>query len=50
VLTVDADTVEHVLKTNFTKYEKGPTFKTLFYDFLGDGIFNADGTTWKKQR
>ncbi|KAF9385396.1 hypothetical protein BGX21_001073 [Mortierella sp. AD011] len=42
--------VEHVLKTNFWNYEKGPTFKGALGDLFGDGIFVADGHEWKLQR
>ena len=44
------DNVEHVLKTQFERYEKGPTFQLHFRELLGDGIFNADGEQWKHQR
>jgi hypothetical protein len=48
--TLDAATVDYVLKGNFENYIKGPDMKHDFEDFLGDGIFNADGHTWKHQR
>lgn len=44
------DNLEHFLKTNFHKYEKGPDFHEKFVDLLGDGIFNVDGEAWKVQR
>jgi hypothetical protein len=44
------ESVEHVLKTNFWSYEKGPTFKGALGDLFGDGIFVADGHDWKFQR
>ena len=37
-------------KVNFNNYVKGPQLKSCLHDLLGDGIFNADGTTWKAQR
>lgn len=43
VFTADPAVVEHVLKTNFTCYNKGPTVRQTLCDFLGDGIFNAYG-------
>ncbi|KAG0074607.1 Protein kinase alk2 [Linnemannia elongata] len=42
--------VEHVLKSNFWAYEKGPIFKGALGDLFGDGIFASDGPTWKFQR
>ncbi|KAL9225951.1 hypothetical protein vseg_001821 [Gypsophila vaccaria] len=42
--------VEHVLKTNFTNYPKGVTYQSYMEVLLGDGIFNADGESWRKQR
>jgi len=42
--------LEHVLKTNFTGYEKGPYFHENLVDLLGDGIFNSDGDKWHVQR
>ncbi|GAB2227906.1 hypothetical protein Droror1_Dr00009734 [Drosera rotundifolia] len=49
VITVDPKTVEHILKTNFQNYPKGGSTIPL-RDFLGHGIFNADGDLWKLQR
>ncbi|KAF9926203.1 hypothetical protein FBU30_004162 [Linnemannia zychae] len=42
--------VEHVLKSNFWAYEKGPIFKGALGDLFGSGIFASDGETWKFQR
>ncbi|KAF9085790.1 Protein kinase alk2 [Mortierella sp. AD031] len=42
--------VEHVLKSNFWAYEKGPIFKGALGDLFGSGIFASDGATWKFQR
>ncbi|KAK9707226.1 hypothetical protein RND81_07G181300 [Saponaria officinalis] len=42
--------VEHVLKTNFANYPKGVTYQSYMEVLLGDGIFNADGESWRKQR
>jgi fatty acid omega-hydroxylase len=50
ILTADPATVKHILKTNFHNYEKGPTFRETMFDFLGNGIFGADGEKWKFQR
>ncbi|KAG0338708.1 hypothetical protein BG000_003520 [Podila horticola] len=35
--------IEHVLKTNFWSYEKGPYLQKSMEDLLGHGIFGADG-------
>ncbi|XP_066388695.1 cytochrome P450 704B1-like [Miscanthus floridulus] len=46
----DPVNVEHVLKTNFTNYPKGDVYRSYMDVLLGDGIFNADGELWRKQR
>jgi len=48
--TSDVSNVEHILKSNFENYIKGPIFLNNMSDLLGDGIFNADGTLWSSQR
>ncbi|GLJ48909.1 hypothetical protein SUGI_1031680 [Cryptomeria japonica] len=50
LLTADPANVEHILKTRFENYEKSPRLKFIVRDFLGSGIFNADGELWKMQR
>lgn len=42
--TINPDDVEHVLVTNFEKYEKGSEFKRRTRDLFGKGIFASDGT------
>eukprot|EP01130_Rhizamoeba_saxonica_P016220 TRINITY_DN7456_c0_g1_i1.p1 TRINITY_DN7456_c0_g1~~TRINITY_DN7456_c0_g1_i1.p1 ORF type:complete len:358 (-),score=41.01 TRINITY_DN7456_c0_g1_i1:40-1113(-) len=42
--------VRHILKDNFTNFEKGSIMKEAFQPVLGDGIFNADGNLWRPQR
>lgn len=43
--------LEWVQKVNFKNYPKGVQFKHKFSDVLGrDGIFVADGETWRSQR
>ncbi|KAK7824452.1 cytochrome p450 94a1 [Quercus suber] len=42
--------VQHILKTNFPNYEKGDISRRALTDFLGHGIFNVDGESWKFQR
>ncbi|XP_037419662.1 cytochrome P450 704B1-like [Triticum dicoccoides] len=46
----DPVNVEHVLKTNFNNYPKGEVYRSYMDVLLGDGIFNADGELWRKQR
>nr|QKK82618.1 cytochrome P450 94A1 [Zanthoxylum armatum] len=50
VITANPANVQHILKTQFHNYPKGNYFRTSLFDFLGDGIFNADGSNWKFQR
>ncbi|KAM0886313.1 hypothetical protein ACQ4PT_029785 [Festuca glaucescens] len=50
VITANPTNVEHVLRASFDNYPKGPRFASLLHDFLGRGIFNADGEAWRAQR
>ncbi|XP_051141025.1 alkane hydroxylase MAH1-like [Andrographis paniculata] len=47
--TVNPANVHYIMSSNFHNFPKGPDFREIF-DVLGDGIFNADGESWKKQR
>ncbi|PKA55154.1 Cytochrome P450 86B1 [Apostasia shenzhenica] len=49
LVTCDPANVNHVFTANFQNYPKGPEFSEIF-DILGDGIFNADGDSWRLQR
>uniref|UniRef100_A0ACD5YXC2 Uncharacterized protein n=1 Tax=Avena sativa TaxID=4498 RepID=A0ACD5YXC2_AVESA len=49
-VTCDPRNLEHVLKSRFDNYPKGPFWHGVFRDLLGDGIFNSDGDTWVAQR
>ncbi|XP_027108366.2 cytochrome P450 86A8-like [Coffea arabica] len=49
-VTCDPKNLEHILKTRFDNYPKGPTWQAVFHDLLGQGIFNSDGDTWLFQR
>lgn len=49
-VTCDPKNLEHILKTRFDNYPKGPTWQSVFHDLLGEGIFNSDGDTWLFQR
>ncbi|KAK6164547.1 hypothetical protein DH2020_001411 [Rehmannia glutinosa] len=50
IFTANAANVQHILKSHFHNYHKGEVFRRTLRDFLGDGIFNADGENWKFQR
>ncbi|KAJ1409605.1 Cytochrome P450 [Sesbania bispinosa] len=50
VITANPATVQHILKTHFSNYQKGANFTGTLSDFLGTGIFNTNGDTWKFQR
>ncbi|GLT37466.1 hypothetical protein SLA2020_117820 [Shorea laevis] len=50
VVTSDPRNLEHLLKTKFSVFPKGPYFRDTMRDLLGDGIFNADDETWQRQR
>ncbi|KAI4382426.1 hypothetical protein MLD38_008394 [Melastoma candidum] len=49
-VTCHPKNIEHVLRTRFDNYPKGPSWQTAFHDLLGQGIFNSDGETWLIQR
>ncbi|XP_047338345.1 cytochrome P450 86A8-like [Impatiens glandulifera] len=49
-VTCDPKNLEHILKSRFENYPKGPTWQSVFHDLLGQGIFNSDGDTWRFQR
>ncbi|KAH6837162.1 cytochrome P450 [Perilla frutescens var. hirtella] len=49
-VTCHPKNIEHILRTRFENYPKGPTWQTAFHDLLGQGIFNSDGETWLIQR
>ncbi|KAJ3668880.1 hypothetical protein LUZ60_010830 [Juncus effusus] len=49
-VTCNPRNLEHVLRTRFENYPKGPVWQTAFHDLLGQGIFNSDGETWLLQR
>ncbi|URD73018.1 cytochrome P450 [Musa troglodytarum] len=50
IYTADPANIEHVLKTNFSKYSKGQYNYTVMRDLFGDGIFAVDGEKWRHQR
>ncbi|TYI20542.1 hypothetical protein ES332_A07G245100v1 [Gossypium tomentosum] len=50
IFTANPANVQHMLKTHFFNYHKGPFSRDVLFDFLGHGIFNVDGESWKFQR
>ncbi|KAE8708136.1 Cytochrome P450 94A2 [Hibiscus syriacus] len=50
ILTANPDNLRHILKTNFNNYPKGYFFVRVLFDFLGNGIFNANRESWKFER
>uniref|UniRef100_A0A453J595 Cytochrome P450 n=1 Tax=Aegilops tauschii subsp. strangulata TaxID=200361 RepID=A0A453J595_AEGTS len=48
-VTCDPANVRHIFTSNFANYPKGDEFAEIF-DVFGDGIFNADGDSWRRQR
>ncbi|KAJ3375394.1 Protein kinase alk2 [Allomyces arbusculus] len=50
IFTTSPANVEHVLKTKFDNYVKGPVFADHQTQLLGHGIFNTDGDAWRAQR
>jgi fatty acid omega-hydroxylase len=50
VVTADPRNLEHLLKTRFGSFPKGPYFRDNVRDLLGDGIFGADDEVWRRQR
>ncbi|KAK9985007.1 hypothetical protein SO802_034532 [Lithocarpus litseifolius] len=50
IVTSGPRNLEHLLKTKFPNFPKGPFFRDTVRDLLGNGIFNADDETWQRQR
>ncbi|XP_055823043.1 cytochrome P450 94A1-like [Solanum dulcamara] len=50
IFTANPSNVQHMLKTNFSVYQKGHNSNSTLADFLSNGIFNVDGDKWKYQR
>lgn len=46
----DPACVQHILRDNFDNYEKSDKVKSVFFDLLGNGIFNTDGPVWNFHR
>lgn len=50
VMTKDTENIKAVLATQFNDFGKGQYFIEKFGQFLGSGIFNADGEIWSHAR
>ncbi|XP_031477299.1 cytochrome P450 86B1-like [Nymphaea colorata] len=50
ISTCDPRNTEYILKVNFDNFPKGDEFCSIFSDLMGNGIFNSDSESWKKQR
>lgn len=50
IMLNSAPDIEHMLKTNFDNYIKGPDSRDRLYELLGVGIFTSDGPEWRAQR
>eukprot|EP00850_Spirogloea_muscicola_P008210 SM000043S15838 [mRNA] locus=s43:454314:457422:- [translate_table: standard] len=50
IITAHPANLEHILKTRFEDYPKGPEYQESFRDLLGHGIFNSDNEIWRRQR
>uniref|UniRef100_A0A0E0M9Z8 Cytochrome P450 n=1 Tax=Oryza punctata TaxID=4537 RepID=A0A0E0M9Z8_ORYPU len=50
IYTCDPAVVEHILRTNFPNYGKGPLNSEILRDLFGEGIFAVDGEKWRTQR
>lgn len=49
-ITANPNNVEYMLKTRFDNFPKGKPFSVILGDFLGRGIFNVDGDSWRFQK
>ncbi|XP_020593406.1 LOW QUALITY PROTEIN: cytochrome P450 86B1-like [Phalaenopsis equestris] len=47
VVTADPRNLEHLLKEKFSSFPKGPYFRAVVGDLLGDGIFAAGDEAWR---
>ncbi|KAI9272728.1 cytochrome P450 [Phascolomyces articulosus] len=50
VTTIDPRNITHILKNNYTNYNKDTELKRCSKQFFGDGIFVHDGATWRFHR
>eukprot|EP00850_Spirogloea_muscicola_P013291 SM000089S23847 [mRNA] locus=s89:289424:292536:- [translate_table: standard] len=50
IITANPANLEHILKTRFEDYPKGPEYQESFRELLGHGMFNSDDEIWRRQR
>ncbi|KAK3194971.1 hypothetical protein Dsin_026281 [Dipteronia sinensis] len=50
IYTTDTRNIEHILKSNFSKYSKGVYNQDVMTSLFGQGIFVVDGDKWRQQR
>jgi len=50
IVVLSPENVRYILQDNFKNYPKGKEFQAMLGELLGDGIFNADGKLWERQR
>ncbi|KLO20137.1 cytochrome P450 monooxygenase pc-1 [Schizopora paradoxa] len=50
IFTTEPEHMKQILATEFTNWEKGDIFKSIFQPLLGNGVFNSDGEMWKFHR
>uniref|UniRef100_A0A0G7ZP17 Cytochrome P450 CYP86K4 n=1 Tax=Picea glauca TaxID=3330 RepID=A0A0G7ZP17_PICGL len=50
IVTSSPRNLEYILKDDFVNFPRGSSFKSVFFDIFGDGLFVADDEPWKKQR
>ncbi|ORY79526.1 cytochrome P450 [Protomyces lactucae-debilis] len=49
-ITSEPENIKALLATQFNDFGKGPFFQKQWQQFLGAGIFNADGESWSHSR
>ncbi|OCH88145.1 cytochrome P450 [Obba rivulosa] len=50
IFTTEPEHIKAILATDFTSFEKGPSFFNQLKTLMGTGVFNSDGEMWKFHR
>ncbi|EMD32739.1 hypothetical protein CERSUDRAFT_118474 [Gelatoporia subvermispora B] len=50
IFTSEPEHIKAILATDFTSFEKGPSFFNQLKTLMGTGVFNSDGEMWKFHR
>eukprot|EP00397_Hematodinium_sp_SG-2012_P015501 GEMP01015786.1.p1 GENE.GEMP01015786.1~~GEMP01015786.1.p1 ORF type:complete len:614 (+),score=118.05 GEMP01015786.1:233-2074(+) len=50
VVTDEVESIKYIWKDRLVNFPKGPVWRTLLHELLGEGIFNSDGPEWYWQR